>query len=357
MTARLSPFGEFVALFNNVKYAAGNSPERFEIKYRNNELVRQAYDALQNFLHRYDFERQVFHGRRKQFPQIPASFEAAWKEYVKDWRFRVSDPDDVFVEWMEYVFLCEIENKKPDPNREAAFRERCRKEARVEPVEPESATATPLAPPDPKIEASFDPRKHDGGTAIELGIEYLEASPSSRLDLEGSGLEEEPEWENRSTLALGAYDYLTNGIGLNVHDVFRRWREVPVVFMPTHVSNSYGASDKGSLVHLLNEAVRAYVFGAPGAAIAMCRAALEMILKKHYGDGDWEDPKKSLSKVIAAASKRYEFIRADELTEFKNRADAIMHRYSQEYIISKEDERTILMFLATLKSLVEDAER
>ena len=57
--------------------------------------------------------------------------------------------------------------------------------------------------------------------------------------------------------------------------------------MSALVANRYGASEKGSLLHLLDDAVRAYVSGAPAAAIALCRAALEMVLKRHYG---WARP-------------------------------------------------------------------
>ena len=61
--------------------------------------------------------------------------------------------------------------------------------------------------------------------------------------------------------------------------------------MSALVANRYGASEKGSLLHLLDDAVRAYVSGAPAAAIALCRAALEMVLKRHYGHGQWEKAK------------------------------------------------------------------
>jgi hypothetical protein len=134
---------------------------------------------------------------------------------------------------------------------------------RAEP-EPSTTQAEPEAP-DPEVEDSFDVLRHDGGAAFELGIDYLE-----RLGTLDFG-----EWANGCSIALGAYDYVTNTIGLNIDDLFRRWRELPVILMPIHVSNRYGASDKGALVHLLDDAVRAYVVGAPAAALAMCRAALK----------------------------------------------------------------------------------
>lgn len=124
--------------------------------------------------------------------------------------------------------------------------------------------------------------------------------------------------------------------------------------MPAHVSNRYGASDKGFLPHLLDDAVRAYVFGVPAAAFAMCRAAFEMVLKRHYGEGEWEAPREKLAKIVALAEERG-FIKREEVRPLIDRADGILHRYAQEAALSGDDERTILIFLATLKSLIERA--
>jgi hypothetical protein len=142
-------------------------------------------------------------------------------------------------------------------------------------------------------------------------------------------------------------------IRLNVHDVFRRWRKVPVFFIPAHVLNRYGASDKGSLLHLLDDAVRAYVFGAPAAAIAMCRAALETVLKQHYGHGQWEDVK--LGKLVVLASQRYDFIQEKRITPLVEKANRILHDYTEAHSLTAEDDRTILNFLRTVKFLIQRA--
>jgi hypothetical protein len=155
---------------------------------------------------------------------------------------------------------------------------------------------------------------------------------------------------NSCRLALGAYDYLTKTIGLNIDDVFRRWRKVPVVFMPAHVSNQYGASDKGSLLHLLDDAVRAYVCGAPAAAILPYRAALETVLRGHYGHGQWKDVK--LGKLLVLASQRYYFVQGRKIQPFVRLANRIAHDYLEADRLSEEDDRTILNFLKTLKFLI-----
>src|SRR5439155_6570821 len=104
--------------------------------------------------------------------------------------------------------------------------------------------------PDPESDSTFDPRYHDLAATIELGISHLNVEADNAFD---------DYTANACSLTVGAYDYLTETIGLNVGDVFRRWRQVPVVFMPVHVSNRYGGGNKGSLPHLLDDAIRAYV--------------------------------------------------------------------------------------------------
>ena len=345
MPRGLSLTEQFLVRFNTLRAAANNDPERvLRFGYKNSKAIRDALDGLHNFLARADFERRVFHGV-KVVGQPAPGFEAAWKEYTEKWHLRVTRP--------AFAIPIRLSDSDADPDPDgsilADLEERAWKESEVE---LEAPPTIELVAPDPETENSFDPLRHDGGAALELGIEYLESPVAGRLDLEGSGLEDELEWANRSSIALSAFDYLTETIGLDVHGVFRRWRKVPVVFMPAHVSNRYGASDKGSLAHLLDDAIRAYVFGAPAATLVLCRAAFEMILKQHYGDGEWEDPKEKLAKVMALANERG-FIKREEIRPLIERADGILHRYAQEAVLSAEDERTILIFLGTLKSLIE----
>ena len=164
-----------------------------------------------------------------------------------------------------------------------------------------------------------------------------------------------PEFATDIRASLGAYDYLTETIGLDIADIFRRWESVPITFMPAHISNKYGQTEKGSLYDLINDAVRAYVCGAPAAAIAMCRAALEMVLRKHYGKGQWDDRRLQLGEIIVLASQRFDFIQEGKLGKLTRNANQILHNYSKRDRMSEQDERTILEFLKTLKVLIQRA--
>ena len=328
MAAGLRPTEEFLILFNKLKAAAGDTPERVASFYTESRAVRDALDVLQEFLARSDLERRVFHG--KKLLRVTPEFLAAWDEFATKWRFCVTRPEDVG----PGVVLPLFDDDPPlDAEQVALLEEQTRrqwKEAKVE----RDAAVPELRDPDPEAEASFDPMTHDGGAAIELGIEYL-------ADI---GLKDaEPEWQNRCSISLGAYDYLTETIGFDAHDVFRRWRNLPPVFMPAHVSNRYGASDKGSLPYLLDDAVRAYVFGAPAAAIAMCRAAYDMV-KRHYD-------REQLEKVTIFASRRFDY----DIKQLVVRANEVMHNYEHRRRLTADDDRVILSFLGTIKFFVENA--
>lgn len=329
---------QFMVLFNNLKEAAGNTPERVRVYYKDSTAIRSAYHRLNEFLARSDIERRIFHSSKLIVLRAPG-FEAAWKEYNDHWRFRVIWPELTEKETTVDFDIDELLRLPTEPRQmerggpQQWFGEQLEYERQ--------ATPDQLSPPDPEIEDAFDELRHDGSAAIELGIQWLETWAANERDPTG----------NASRIAVGAYDYLVNTVGLDASDVFRRWRNLPIIFIPTHITNHYGATDKGSLPHLLNDAVRAYVFGAPAAAIAMCRAALEMVLKNHYGQGQWNEC--DLAKVISMASKKYKFVREGQSHRFRRMANKVMHEYNSSNDLSQEEEKVIIDFFVTLKSLIQ----
>ena len=317
MAARLTVFEEFLARFNQLKEICG-TPQRLINLVDQHKGMADAVAALFRCLRTTDLERRLQSGQ-KIFKQVPPAFGAAWADYERDWLPALS-----------YISL------------------------RGAGLEPDSfapglgRNPDQLEPPDPRHDESFDPEWHDGGTAIELGVERLE------IEARTEAVDDYTERAiNSSRIALGAYDYLINTIGLDIQSVFRRWRDVPKFFLPAHVSNRYGASDKGSLPHLLDDAVRAYVFGAPAAAIAMCRAALEMVLKQHYLPE--QENNSDLSDLIVLAERRYSFVQAAKIDPIRRTANRILHKYHMVNRLTEEDERTIVNFLKTVKFLIQRA--
>lgn len=81
--------------------------------------------------------------------------------------------------------------------------------------------------------------------------------------------------------ALRAWDRLKIA-GLDVSGILWRRRALPHILIPTHVARHYG-DVKVSLYRRLHQAGRAFVFGAPLAALALQRAVIEEVLAKHWG--------------------------------------------------------------------------
>jgi hypothetical protein len=71
MTTHLSLFEEFMLQFTTLKNVAKGDPARVSNFLKESQAIMNAVDAMESFLLRTDFERRVFHGPVKHFPQVP----------------------------------------------------------------------------------------------------------------------------------------------------------------------------------------------------------------------------------------------------------------------------------------------
>jgi len=317
VSKRATPFEEFIALFNRVKEEAKGDPKKIATFYGQSTALRDAVDALDRFTLWSDFERRYMHGPRKFHAQVPREFEPAWRDYTKHWAGPMAGA------WLgELGFDLKIDVS-------------------------ETASAPSVAD-EAEYDEHFDPRWDDGAAAIQAGLDHLGDKLSDYEDADFGS----PGAANLCRPALEAWDYLQNTIGIDISGIFHRWRTVPVMFLPAHVSNRHGLTEKGSLFDLLDDAVRAYVAGAPAASIAMCRAALEMVLREHYvrPTGDM-----SLDNLIDLAARRFAFLDAARLHRHRKAANRIMHGYTAAKKLTAEDEELILDFFRNLKFLIQRA--
>lgn len=341
MKARTSIFEQFMLLFEEVKRHSGGEPTRIKVFYKEHNELRRAVDALYTFMMRTDFERRVFHGKKKYHSSVPREFSKLYQEYTDKWN------DAVASAWLDLSALEELLEEQLGSQLDEFVEQ-------SDPGSSESISADWYEKPDPEHESSFDPLRHDGGKSVDMAFwatrSYAD-EPDESMDTIHAA----------SRIGLEAVDYLYETIGLNPDDVFRRWRSMPTIFMPAHVSNMHGSEERGSLFELLDDATRAFVFGAPAASIAACRAALEMVLKQHYRlDHTFKDKKgrtrdKRLGELIILADKKYEFVQGRRLQGLSDGANAIMHSYSRTKPLTTDDERVILEFFKTLKFLIERA--
>lgn len=144
--------------------------------------------------------------------------------------------------------------------------------------------------------------------------------------------------------ALQAWDHFEKIIGVDLQRIWHRWSKAQTVFVPPHVAAAHGPEEMGGLFDLLNEAHKAFVFGAHGAAIAMCRALTEIVLVKHYGLGEGD-----LKDVIILAENRHPWVRPLKLQNMRKLANGVLHRSE------KASEDAVITFLATVRELIEKA--
>ena len=144
---------------------------------------------------------------------------------------------------------------------------------------------------------------------------------------------------------FGALEFLRESIGLELGEVFDRWKDTPFTFVPSHVSDKHGLTEAGSLFDLLRQALRAFVFGCDGAAMALCRAIMELVLTKHWGAKG-----KDLDNIIAfAEAKHGHHVERHRLHEKRILTNRVLH--DSGTVTGKE----VLSFLETLRTLIETA--
>jgi len=341
MPTHISIFEQFMILFHEVKRCSGFEPSRIKTLYNQHADLKKAVDLLTTFLLRSDFKRRVFHGNRKYHKSVPVQFSDVYREYDEYWATEVT------LAGLDLPDFNEIQNQSLEEFLDEAGNKALLYHTPFE-------TTDGYERPDPEYESEFDPLRHDGGKAIEMALwitqSYAE-EPEETMD----------SIHAASRIGIEAFDYLCDTIGLDFHDVFKRWRIIPTIFMPAHVSNMHGSGKRGSLFELLDDATKAFVFGAPAAAIAACRAALEMVLKQHYEieyrfqDKNGKTREKGLGELILVADEKYSFIQGKRLQRLTNSANKIMHSYSRTKPLTKDDESVILDFFRTLKFLIERA--
>ncbi len=227
MTRILKLIEQFLALFSSVKVIAGE-PTRLNTFYSESSAIRDAAEKLTESA--LDLEYHVKWFGPKRIGSVASGFGQAWEDCQERWA-----PAIAYASFCEHVgkevgSLTKTHNPySPDLGRNLMQRPRA------------------VERPDPERDEFFDPVRHDGGSVLELGIDHWR-----------SEIHDAKFVANKCQLALEAFDYLSNVVGVDVFDIFRRWREIPHIFVPCSVLNA-GGEATGSLSDLLDNAVRAYV--------------------------------------------------------------------------------------------------
>jgi hypothetical protein len=167
-------------------------------------------------------------------------------------------------------------------------------------------------------------------------IELLADFAFSHRDIDDSG---DLDWVDES---LRAWDRLKTA-GLDMKGALWRRRAVPHVLVPSHVARHYGA-ERASLYRRLHQAARAFIFGAPLAALALQRAVLEQVLESHWGAEGGQLRNAEFPELVWGA-------RADRLKRIANEA---LHG-DPEKLSPEQLDRSIIENFLLLRLLIERA--
>ena len=165
------------------------------------------------------------------------------------------------------------------------------------------------------LDRSFDPRRHSASGEIDFGENYLR--------------DEGDAWDGPGPAALsraaGALRWMRETVGIDFAQIESRWKEFPVIHVPQRISDKYSIDGKDGLFGYLTQVRLAYIVGADRAAIALCRAVTELLVRFHYAR-DKRD-RRGLRELIQSIedSEGFVFLKRFNLAEKVREANKILH--------------------------------
>lgn len=167
---------------------------------------------------------------------------------------------------------------------------------------------------------------------------------------------EDPDTIKYVEKGVTTWERLKNVAGLDVRGVLRRRALVPFILVPHHMSGKWNGEEKTSLLAHLQQAHDAFIFGTPFASLALMRSIMEAVLLEHYTFRGKAGKIRQLSDLINDCNTLPIGIEKENLRDFKNLADGVLHlksEKSQSRPEGKSLEQTLARFLLTLKALIE----
>jgi hypothetical protein len=300
----------FLDRFKELKAATGDNPKRLRVFDQASDEIRAAARRMHPYLMGSDVQQKIFHGADKIIPHAPENTESLWNEFKLHWEPGIN-----------YLSMCEDSDDDEWP-RDYNEHIKLYKASGVVPDEADDL---------------FLPGFHVGRAAIQQALDYLR--------------DHDHEECRAGLMALRSLDQT---IGLDLVAVMERWGKVPIVFMPSHVADQQQKSQLGPLGDLFENAVRAYVCGAPAAAFAMCRALLETVLKQSYLPEELKGRERDIKmgKLLSLTGPRHSSIPRVRIGQLVAIANEILHGGNG---LAAARETDLIEFFKILKNLIQKA--
>jgi len=314
----MKSFSDFVQKFQELERRSRNDASRIEWLVKNSTDIRRLVGSL--YFWEREFEAELA-AKHRFLRDVPSWFLDRYKAYKERFGPEVN---------RVYGRLCLL-----------AF-----SDEEVDGV-PAEEIFNPGPPPPKKDDEGEVPRQFvpgEGADAVDFMIRWL------------WNMHDGSDHTEDLRTGLDAWEWFTETVGIDLAKIEERWRKLPRALIPSHMEGDAGGSGHDGLVALLDDATKAYVFGLPAAAVAMCRAVCERVLKEFYFGDDHKEEKPGLTKLVILAQKKYEHIKQINLLKHIGSANDVMHSYRGGRL-SDEELETVRQFLETTKALIEQAPR
>jgi hypothetical protein len=321
---------EFIETFQDLKRKTNNKPNRVGHAVKTDRELNDLVARLEFTLVRNVIEKRQTSNQRLA-THIKPGFTAAFDEYLRKWQKPCTDAFFANLDLERLLEELEIDQTVVEKSSD-----------NVEGILDQNDPGTL-----DDIWREFDPVRDNAAVIIDDLMGFVSDTFENKKDDPSASI----NFVDTLSAGLGAWDWLGETIGLSLPDIVSRWKKLPFTFVPEHVSNSQATEGHGSLYQMLNEAMRAYVFGAPLASLALCRSLTEVLLKQHYLPGQDDD----LVDLIRLAEDNCYWLKHENLQSKRLLANAIIHRDFQKGSLSGDEDDTALNWLATLKLMIERA--
>lgn len=274
------PTEDFIRHFKFLRERTGNSPNGIRGALNRDGQLAVSIRELDNIWQRIERHRRF--SKRRFIVQSHRKFLADFRNYEKEWKDRAQ------------VAMDEWEDREAEQRGEPSLRQLLDLLFEEKAEESSDNASKSIGTGQQEwFEREFDPDEHSAAEAIDLAETILEQE--AHWDADGPHAA-------ACLRALGALKWLRETVDLDIDVIQTRWRKFPVIVVPKAISDKHGIEDPQSLFSYLTQIRLAYMIGADLAAIAMCRAVTEILVRRHYN----KDAETPLTKLIKSTEKRSE---------------------------------------------------